>query len=123
MTFFLCQAKGAHSRLALQECRPLPGDQRGCTGRQGSPGGASGKEPVCKCRRERRGSIPGSGRSPRGGHGSPLQPSRLENPTDTGAWGAAVHGVAKGRTLSHRQAGSCFLLSVSKGGAAAKIRV
>ena len=32
-------------------------------------------------------------------------------------------GSAKGRTLSHRQAGSCFLLSVSKGGAAAKIRV
>ena len=26
------------------------------------------------------GSIPGSGRSPRGGHGSPLQSSCLENP-------------------------------------------
>ena len=30
-------------------------------------------------------SIPGSGRSPGGGHGSPLQCSCLENPTDRGA--------------------------------------
>ena len=32
------------------------------------------------------GSIAGSGRSPRGGHGNPLQYSCLENPTDRGAW-------------------------------------
>ena len=32
------------------------------------------------------GSIPGSGRSARGGNGSPLQYSRLGNPKDTGAW-------------------------------------
>ena len=31
-------------------------------------------------------SIPGMGRSPRGGHGNPLQYSCLENPTDRGAW-------------------------------------
>ena len=31
-------------------------------------------------------SIPGSGRSPGEGNGSPLQYSRLENPTDRGAW-------------------------------------
>ena len=30
--------------------------------------------------------------------GSPLQYSRLENPTDGGAWWASVHGVAKRRT-------------------------
>ena len=30
-------------------------------------------------------SIPGSGRSPGGGHGNPLQYSCLENPTDRGA--------------------------------------
>ena len=41
------------------------------------------------------GSIPGSGRSPGGGHGNPLQYSCLENPMDTGAWWATVHGVAK----------------------------
>ena len=32
------------------------------------------------------------------GNGDPLQYSCLENPIDGGAWWAAVHGVAKGRT-------------------------
>ena len=32
------------------------------------------------------------------GNGNPLQYSCLENPTDGGAWCAAVHGVAKSRT-------------------------
>ena len=32
------------------------------------------------------------------GNGTPLQYSCLENPTDGGAWCAAVHGVAKSRT-------------------------
>ena len=32
------------------------------------------------------------------GNGTPLQYSCLENPTDRGAWWAAVHGVAKSRT-------------------------
>ena len=41
------------------------------------------------------GSDPGSGRSPGGGHGNPLQYSCLENPMDRGAWRAAVHGVGK----------------------------
>ena len=40
------------------------------------------------------GSIPMLGRSPGGGRGNPLQYSCLENPTDTGAWWAAVHRVA-----------------------------
>ena len=38
------------------------------------------------------GSIPGSGRSPGGGDGNPLQDSCLENPMDRGAWWATVHG-------------------------------
>ena len=37
------------------------------------------------------GSIPGSGRSPGGGHGNPLQYSCLENSMDRGAWKATVH--------------------------------
>ena len=41
------------------------------------------------------GSIPGQGRSPGGGHGSPLQCSCLENPVDRRAWRATVHGVAE----------------------------
>ena len=36
--------------------------------------------------------VPGSGRSPGGGHGNPLQCSCLENPLDRGAWQATVHG-------------------------------
>ena len=39
-------------------------------------------------------SIPGLGGSPGGGHGNPLQCSCLENPTDRGAWQAAVPGAA-----------------------------
>ena len=129
MTYFLCQAKGEHgnaapspeNREAVQAGRAPKGvlvvkkrkkvaqscptlcDPMDCSLPGSSMSGifqASGKEPVCKSRRERHGSIPGSGRAPRGGCGSPLQSSCLENPMDTGAWGAAVHGVAKGRTLS-----------------------
>ena len=43
-------------------------------------------------------SIPRSGRSPGEGNGYPLQYSCLENPMDTAAWQAMVHGVAKSRT-------------------------
>ena len=32
------------------------------------------------------------------GNDTPLQDSCLENPMDGGAWKAAVHGVAEGRT-------------------------
>ena len=44
------------------------------------------------------GSIPGLGRSPGGGHGTPLQYSCQENPMDRGAWQATVHGVVKSPT-------------------------
>ena len=49
-----------------------------------------------------RGSIPGWGRSPGGGHGNPLQYSCLENPMDRGAWQSTVHGVARSQTLLKR---------------------
>ena len=39
------------------------------------------------------GLIPGSGRSPGGGNGKPLQYSCLENPMDREAWLPTVHGV------------------------------
>ena len=42
-------------------------------------------------------SIPGSGRSPGGGHDNPFQYSCLENPKDRGAWWATVQGIAKSR--------------------------
>ena len=44
-----------------------------------------------------RSSSPGLGRSLGEGNSNPLQYSCLENPMDTGAWQAIVHGVAHGR--------------------------
>ena len=44
------------------------------------------------------GSIPGSRRSPGGGHDNLLQYSCLENPMGRRAWWAGVHRVAKSQT-------------------------
>ena len=56
---------------------------------QGFPGGTSGKESVCQCRKHKRCRFdPGLGRSPGGGNGNLLQYSYLENPMDRGAWQA-----------------------------------
>ena len=54
------------------------------------------KEPTCNA--GDLGLNPGLGRSPGGGHGSPLQYPCLENPMDRGARWTAVHGVTKSRT-------------------------
>ena len=57
------------------------------------------KNPPAKSREVRNtGSIPGSGRSPGGGHGNPLQYSCLENSRGRGAWQATVHRVTKSWT-------------------------
>ena len=55
-----------------------------------------GKESACNA--GEKGSIPGSERSPGGGHGNPLQYSCLGNPTDRGAWWAIVNAAAKSPT-------------------------
>ena len=44
------------------------------------------------------GLVPGSGRSPGGGHGNPLQCSCLENPMDRRAWWAVVLRATKSQT-------------------------
>ena len=44
------------------------------------------------------GSIPGSGRSPGGGNGNPLQYSCLEYSMDRKAWWDTVHVAAKSKT-------------------------
>ena len=44
------------------------------------------------------GSVPGSERSPAGGHSNPLQYSCLEKLLDRGAWWATVHRVAVSQT-------------------------
>ena len=60
----------------------------------GFPDGASGKDlPVNAGDVRATGSIPGSGRSPGGGNGNPLQYSCLGNPMDRGVWQATVHRV------------------------------
>ena len=43
-------------------------------------------------------SVPGSERSPGGGHGNPPWYSCLENPMDRGAWWGTVHAVPKSWT-------------------------
>ena len=66
----------------------------------GFPGGASGEEPSGNAGDARDvGSILGSGRSPGGEHGRPLQYSCLDNPMDRGTWWAMVHRVANSQTL------------------------
>ena len=62
----------------------------------GFPGGTSGKEPTCQCRRHRRLELdPWSGKIPGGGDGNSLQYPCLGNPMDRRAWRAMVHRVAK----------------------------
>ena len=58
--------------------------------------GSDGKESTCNA--GDLGSIPGSGRSPGEGNGSPLQYSCLENSMDRGPWWATVHGIEKSQT-------------------------
>ena len=59
-------------------------------------GGLDGK--VTACNAGDLGSIPGLGRFPGEGNGSPPQYTCLENPTDGGAWWATVHGVRRSQT-------------------------
>ena len=61
-----------------------------------TPGGSVVKNPPPNAGHG--GLIPGSGRSPGGGHGNPHQYSCLETPMDRGAWQATVHAVAKSWT-------------------------
>ena len=64
----------------------------------GFPNSAVGEESAWKARDA--GLIPGSGRSPGGGNGNPLQHSCLENPMDRGASGLQSRG-------SHRVTHDC----------------
>ena len=44
------------------------------------------------------GLAPGSGRSPEGKNGNPLQYFCLDNPKDRGGWQTTVHGVIRSLT-------------------------
>ena len=58
---------------------------------RGFPGGSAVKNPPANAGDT--GSVPGSGGSPGGGNGKPLQYSCLGNPMDRGAFWATTHGV------------------------------
>ena len=62
----------------------------------GSPGGSDGKESACNVGDV--GSIPGSGRSPGGGNGNPLQYSCLRNPMEEEPGGLQSMGSQKSQT-------------------------
>ena len=58
------------------------------------------------------GLIPGSGRSPGGGHSNPVQYSCLENPMDRGVWRAMAHRIAKSWTrLKQFNMRACIYMS------------
>ena len=80
------QIQGRKNRPSLSPLTGFPGKESSCSARDSGDVGL----------------IPGSGRSPGGGHGKPLQYSCLENPMDRGAWWATVHGVAKSHTWLKR---------------------
>ena len=62
----------------------------------GFPGGSVVKKSTCNAGRTGDVDlIPGSGRSPGGGNGNPVQYSCVENTTERGAWQAKVHGFAE----------------------------
>ena len=101
-------ASSGHQSSAQLTLRPtcssrnLPTDEQSKRGngkmwsQRGFPGGRVVKDPPANARYA--GLIPGSGRSPGGGHSNPRQYSCLETPMDRGAWWAAVHGVTESRT-------------------------
>ena len=74
---------------------------RGLLGHRGLPWWLSGKESACNA--GDLGSIPGSGRSPGGGHGKSLQYSCLENPMDMRI---RVGGTCSGIFIANR----CFVV-------------
>ena len=64
------------------------------------PGLSIGKEFACGA--GDLGSIPGSGRSPEGGNGNPLQYSCLGTPMDRGTWRVTIHGGHKESDTTER---------------------
>ena len=62
----------------------------------GFPDGSGVKNPPAKAGDA--GLMSGSGRSPGGGNGNPLQYSCWDNTMNRGAWRTTVHAVAKSQT-------------------------
>ena len=85
----------------------------------GFSGGSPVKESACNAGNIGDvGSIPGSGRSPRWGHGSPFQCSYLENPMNWGACQVTVREVTKSQTQlkqlsTHAHMDTCVCMAES----------
>ena len=89
---FLCGHGYAFSSLGYIPRSGIPGSYSHLC----FPGGASGKEPACQCKKcKRRRFDPWVRKIPWRRACNPLQYSCLENPMDRGAWWATVHRVAK----------------------------
>ena len=73
-------------------------NQKNLSHNKGFPGGSSDKESACQRATGDTGLIPGLGKNPREGNGNPLQYSWQDNPMDSGAWKATVHGFIKSPT-------------------------
>ena len=100
MTFFFvsfCFTVSLNSVLMLISLLYLPCGIWHCSSiLLGFQGGSVVKNPPVSAGDARDvGLILGSGRSPGGGHGNPLQYSCLENSMYRGAWQAALHGIIK----------------------------
>ena len=93
-----CSERPVPTHPAQHTRSSSPSQSRGSEGKQAgvvyiTAKNSDGEESACSAGDA--GLIPGSGRSPGGGRGNPLQHSCLENPTDRGAWRATVHGVSR----------------------------
>ena len=83
-----CNFFSLGSALISRQFKPLRGASQVVLVVKNPPASAGDKRDT--------GSISGSGRSPGGGHGNPLQCSCLKDPMDGGGgWQATVHGVTK----------------------------
>ena len=91
LNWFLAQATLIHYFATVSCSFP-----KHCTIRASQVAPVVKSPPAYRCRRCKTcGFDPWVGRSPRGGHGNPLQYSCLENPMDRGTWWAIVHRVAQ----------------------------
>ena len=90
-------------RMQWASALPPSSFLKGLTYSLGSPDGSVDKEPTCSAGNAGdAASILGSGTSPGGRHGSPLQYTWLENLMNRGNWQTVVRGVTKSQTRLKR---------------------
>ena len=98
MSYFIQQQQNTHILLKFTWTFTKTDDILGCKTYLDTLKGFLDGSVIHLLMQEREGSVPGSGRSPGGGNGNPLQYSWLENLMDRRAWRATAHGVIKSQT-------------------------